>query len=114
MWATCGPRPHPSPSTVTLLSGPSAADQTGAIPATHIVGTLDAAESGYIVVAGQRMALGPRVVVPEETPVGSSVTATVETLNGRVVATRVGSSSPRVLKGIRSSPHPNSVAGAER
>ena len=44
----------------------------------------------------------------------ASVTATVETLNGRVVATRVGSSSPRVLKGIRSSPHPNSVAGAER
>jgi hypothetical protein len=70
----------PPASTVPLLSGPSAADQAGAVPATDIVGTLDAVEDAQVVVAGLRVIQAPGVSVAEDVPVGASVTVAVEKL----------------------------------
>jgi len=65
-------------------------DEPSAAPhRAHVVGTLDAIEEGYVVVAGLRLALAPEISVPEFIPMGSSVTVTVEDFGGRVVATSV-------------------------
>ena len=70
--------------------GAAPADDPSVAPhRAHVVGTLDAIEEGYVVVAGLRLALAPEVSVPEVIPMGSSVTVTVEDFGGRVVATSV-------------------------
>jgi len=70
--------------------GAAPADDPSVAPhRAHVVGTLDAIEEGYVVVAGLRLALAPEISVPEFIPMGSSVTVTVEDFGGRVVATSV-------------------------
>ena len=70
--------------------GDALADDPSAAPhRAHVVGTLDAIEEGYVVVAGLRLALAPGTSVPEFIPIGASVTVTVEDCRDRVVATSV-------------------------
>ena len=92
MWATCGhvrpPRRVPR-ATCPYCVVRSADDPADATRRAHGVGTLDAVEDAYVVVAGLRVILAPGVSVAEDVPVGSSVTMTVEELTGLVVATSV-------------------------
>jgi hypothetical protein len=64
-------------------------DVVSAAEPAHIIGTLDAIEEGYIVVAGLRVVLAPGVSVAEDVLVGASVTVIVGELNGLTVATGV-------------------------
>jgi hypothetical protein len=63
----------------------SSDDVVRAAQPAHIIGTLDASEEDYIVVAGLRVVLAPGVSVAEDVLVG----AIVGELNGLTVATGV-------------------------
>jgi hypothetical protein len=64
-------------------------DVVSAAEPAYIIGTLDAIEEGFVVVAGLRLALAPGVSVPSNVPIGANVTVTVGELNDVTVATGV-------------------------
>lgn len=76
-------------SHLPLPADPYSAHDLAPTQRAHIIGTLDAVEEGYVVVAGLRVVLGPGVSVPEDVPIGASVIVVVGERMGQTIATSV-------------------------
>lgn len=73
----------------TVVEPDSSDDMVRTGQPAHIIGTLDAVEEGYVVVAGLRIVLAPGVSVADDVLIGASVTVVVGELNGLTLATGV-------------------------